>query len=151
MRATLYGGPGDITVGERPDPRIATPADAVVRVTLGCVCGSDLWYYRGTNPHALGPIGHEFIGVVEQVGADVTTLQPGDLVVAPFTFCDGTCANCVAGWTGNCSTAVPSATTASTAVKASTSASRTPTPPWSRCPAAGAPTPPSSRWSPCPM
>ena len=102
MRATLYGGPGDITVGERPDPRIETPADAVVRVTLGCVCGSDLWYYRGTNPHALGPIGHEFIGVVEQVGADVTTLQPGDLVVAPFTFCDGTCANCVAGWTGNC-------------------------------------------------
>ncbi|MFC5926467.1 zinc-binding dehydrogenase [Micromonospora vulcania] len=102
MRATLYGGPGDITVGERPDPRIENPTDAVVRVTLGCVCGSDLWYYRGVNPHALGPIGHEFIGVVEQVGADVTTVWPGDLVVAPFTFCDGTCANCVAGWTGNC-------------------------------------------------
>ncbi|PWU47366.1 IMP dehydrogenase [Micromonospora globispora] len=102
MRATLFGGPGDITVGERPDPRLETPTDAVVRVTLGCVCGSDLWYYRGVNPHALGPIGHEFIGVVEQVGADVTTLRPGDLVVAPFTYCDGTCANCAAGWTGNC-------------------------------------------------
>jgi hypothetical protein len=101
MRATLYGGPGDITVGERPDPRLQTSADAVVRVTLGCVCGSDLWY-RGVNPHALGSIGHEFIGVVEQVSADVTTLQPGDLVVAPFTFCDGTCANCAAGWPGNC-------------------------------------------------
>jgi threonine dehydrogenase-like Zn-dependent dehydrogenase len=102
MRAALDGGPGDITVGERPDPHIETPSDAVVRVTLGCVCGSDLWYYRGVNPHALGPIGHEFIGVVDQVGADVTTVQPGDLVVAPFTFCDGICPNCVAGWTGNC-------------------------------------------------
>jgi threonine dehydrogenase-like Zn-dependent dehydrogenase len=102
MRATLYGGPGDITVGERPDPRLENPTDVVVRVTLGCVCGSDLWYYRGDNPHALGPIGHEFIGVVEQAGAAVTTVAPGDLVVAPFTFCDGTCANCRAGWTGNC-------------------------------------------------
>ena len=75
MRATLYGGPGDITVGERPNPRLENPTDAVVRVTLGCVCGSDLWYYRGVNPHALGPIGHEFIGV-------------------------GTCANCVDGGQG---------------------------------------------------
>ncbi|RLP85378.1 alcohol dehydrogenase catalytic domain-containing protein [Micromonospora sp. CV4] len=102
MRATLYGGPGDVTVGERPDPRLENATDAVVGVTLGCVCGSDLWYYRGVNPHAPGPIGHEFIGVIEQVGAEVTTLQTGDLVVAPFTFCDGTCATCVAGWTGNC-------------------------------------------------
>jgi threonine dehydrogenase-like Zn-dependent dehydrogenase len=102
MRATLYGGPGDITVGERPDPRLEKATDVIVRVTLGCVCGSDLWYYRGVNPHALGPIGHEFIGVVEQAGTDVTTIKAGDLVVAPFTFCDGTCVNCVAGWTGNC-------------------------------------------------
>jgi threonine dehydrogenase-like Zn-dependent dehydrogenase len=102
MRATLYGGPGDITVGERPDPRLENPTDVIVRVTLGCVCGSDLWYYRGDNPHALGPIGHEFIGVVEQTGAEVSTVAPGDLVVAPFTFCDGACANCRAGWTGNC-------------------------------------------------
>ncbi|BEL03765.1 zinc-dependent alcohol dehydrogenase family protein [Actinoplanes sichuanensis] len=102
MRATIYGGPGDITVGERPDPRLQHQTDAIVRVTLGCVCGSDLWYYRGVNPHALGPIGHEFIGIVEQTGAEVSTVRPGDLVVAPFTFCDGTCANCAAGWTGNC-------------------------------------------------
>ncbi len=102
MRATLYGGPGDIRLGERPDPQIQTPADAIVRVVLGCVCGSDLWYYRGDSPHALGPIGHEFIGVVDEVGADVTTIRPGDLVVAPFTFCDGTCANCAAGWPSNC-------------------------------------------------
>ncbi len=102
MRATIYGGPGDITLGERPDPQIQQPTDAVVRVVLGCVCGSDLWYYRGESPHALGPIGHEFIGVVDDVGADVQDIRKGDLVIAPFTFCDGTCANCLAGWPSNC-------------------------------------------------
>jgi threonine dehydrogenase-like Zn-dependent dehydrogenase len=102
MRAAIYGGPYDLTVGERRDPAIQNSADAVVRVVLGSVCGSDLWYYRGDSPHALGPIGHEFIGVVEETGADVKTLHQGDLVVAPFTFCDGTCANCVAGWPDNC-------------------------------------------------
>jgi threonine dehydrogenase-like Zn-dependent dehydrogenase len=102
MRAAIYGGPYDLTVGERPDPAIQNPADAVVRVVLGSVCGSDLWYYRGDSPHALGPIGHEFIGVVQETGADVKTLHQGDLVVAPFTFCDGTCANCAAGWPDNC-------------------------------------------------
>jgi threonine dehydrogenase-like Zn-dependent dehydrogenase len=70
---------------------------------LGCVCGSDLWYYRGESPHAPGPIGHEFIGVVEDVGSDVRDLRKGELVIAPFTFCDGTCANCRAGWPSNCS------------------------------------------------
>ncbi len=102
MRAAIFGGPFDITVGVRPDPRIQQPTDAVVSVVLGCVCGSDLWYYRGESPHALGPIGHEFIGIVEEVGADVRALRVGDLVVAPFTFCDGTCANCLAGWPSNC-------------------------------------------------
>jgi threonine dehydrogenase-like Zn-dependent dehydrogenase len=102
MKAAIYGGPFDLTVGDRPDPRIQEPTDAVVRVVLGCVCGSDLWYYRGDSPHALGPIGHEFIGVIEETGAEVTTLRKGDLVVAPFTFCDGTCPNCLAGWPNNC-------------------------------------------------
>ena len=102
MRAAIYGGPGDITLGERPDPRIQEPTDAVVRVVLGCVCGSDLWYYRGESPHALGPIGHEFIGVVEETGAQVRGVTRGSLVIAPFTFCDGTCANCAAGWPSNC-------------------------------------------------
>jgi len=102
MHAAIYGGPFDITVGERPDPVLQQPSDAVVRVTLSCVCGSDLWYYRGESPHALGPIGHEFIGVVEDTGADVSGIKRGDLVVAPFTFCDGTCANCAAGWPSNC-------------------------------------------------
>src|SRR5213083_3753215 len=102
MRAAIFGGAFDITVGVRPDPRIQQPTDALVRVVLGCVCGSDLWYYRGESPHALGPIGHEFIGVVEQVGSDVVGIAKGDLVVAPFTYSDGTCAHCRAGWTSNC-------------------------------------------------
>ena len=102
MRAALFGGPRLIQVGERPDPVIGAPTDALVRVVLGCVCGSDLWYYRGESPHALGPIGHEFIGVVEQVGSDVVGIAKGDLVIAPFTYSDGTCAHCRAGWTSNC-------------------------------------------------
>jgi threonine dehydrogenase-like Zn-dependent dehydrogenase len=102
VRAAIYGGPRSITVGDRPDPVIAEPTDVVVRVVLGCVCGSDLWYYRGESPHALGPIGHEFIGVVEELGAEVRGVAKGDLVIAPFTFCDGTCAHCLAGWPSNC-------------------------------------------------
>jgi len=102
MRAAVFEGPRRIEVAERPDPVVASPTDAVVRVVLGCVCGSDLWYYRGESPHELGPIGHEFIGVVEQVGAEVRGIAEGDLVVAPFTYCDGTCAHCLAGVTSQC-------------------------------------------------
>src|SRR5438128_4415906 len=107
MRAAIYGGPYAIEVGERPDPVIESPTDAVVRVVLGCVCGSDLWYFRGESPHALGPIGHEFIGFVEQVGADVRSIAKGDFIVAPFKFSDGTCAHCRAGWTSNCVAGAP--------------------------------------------
>ena len=102
MRAALFNGPRQIEVGERPDPAISAPTDAIVRVTLGCVCGSDLWYYRGESPHALGPIGHEFIGVVTEIGSGVVGLARGDFVVAPFTYSDGTCPHCLAGWTSNC-------------------------------------------------
>lgn len=70
MRAAIYNGPRKITVGERPDPHIENATDAIVRVTLACVCGSDLWYYRGLSPHDLGAIGHEFVGVVDEVGPD---------------------------------------------------------------------------------
>jgi threonine dehydrogenase-like Zn-dependent dehydrogenase len=104
MRAAIYRGPRQIAVGDRPDPVVEAATDAVVRVTLSCVCGSDLWYYRGDSPHSLGPIGHEFIGVVEDIGADVHTVARGDFVVAPFTFCDGTCAHCLAGVTSHCLT-----------------------------------------------
>jgi threonine dehydrogenase-like Zn-dependent dehydrogenase len=102
MRAAIFKGPHSIEVGERPDPAISGPTDAVVRVVLGCVCGSDLWYYRGDSPHELGPIGHEFIGVVEEFGAEVSGLARGDLVIAPFVYCDGTCAHCRAGVSSQC-------------------------------------------------
>src|SRR6201993_5057009 len=102
MRAAIFKGPGAVEVGERPDPVIQGPTDAVVRVVLGCVCGSDLWYYRGESPHAVGSIGHEFIGVVEQAGADVRNVRPGDLVVAPFIYSDMTCPHCLNGSTISC-------------------------------------------------
>jgi threonine dehydrogenase-like Zn-dependent dehydrogenase len=102
MRAAIFGGPQDIAVGERPDPAIKGPTDAIVRVTLACVCGSDLWYYRGLSPHDLGAIGHEFIGIVDEVGTEVRDLRPGDFVVTPFTYSDGSCVLCRAGWPSNC-------------------------------------------------
>lgn len=102
MRAAVFNGPHAIEIADRPDPKIQAPTDAIVRVTLGCVCGSDLWYYRGDSPHTHGPIGHEFIGIVEELGKDVRGIARGDLVVAPFTFCDGTCPNCRAGVTSQC-------------------------------------------------
>src|SRR3954463_5487001 len=94
MRAAIFRGPGAVEVGDRPDLVIDAPTDAVVRVVLACVCGSDLWYYRGDTPFDPGPIGHELIGVVEEVGADVTSVRKGDFVVSPFAFSDGTCPHC---------------------------------------------------------
>ena len=103
MRAAIYNGPRAIEVGERPDPIIGEPTDSIVSVVLACVCGSDLWYFRGDSPHALGPIGHEFIGVVEDVGSEVHGFAKGDFVIAPFVFGDGTCPHCLAGWPPSCS------------------------------------------------
>jgi threonine dehydrogenase-like Zn-dependent dehydrogenase len=102
MRAAIFKGPGAVEVGERPDPVVQEPTDAVVRVVLGCVCGSDLWYYRGESPHAAGSIGHEFIGIVEQAGAGAQGISPGDLVVAPFIYSDMTCPHCLNGSTISC-------------------------------------------------
>ncbi|GAA2157552.1 threonine dehydrogenase-like Zn-dependent dehydrogenase [Humibacillus xanthopallidus] len=102
MKAAIFRGTGTIEVGERPDPQIQEASDAVVRVVRGCVCGSDLWYYRGINQHKVGSIGHEYIGVVESVGADVVDLAVGDFVIAPFTYNDGTCPACRAGFQSNC-------------------------------------------------
>jgi hypothetical protein len=102
MRAAIFQGPKDVTVGERPDPVIQEPTDAVVRVVLACVCGSDLWYYRGESDHPVGSIGHEFIGVVEDVGGDVTGVARDDLVVAPFIYSDLTCPHCRHGSTISC-------------------------------------------------
>jgi threonine dehydrogenase-like Zn-dependent dehydrogenase len=102
MRAAIFYGPRCIDVGERPDPVVAAPTDAVVRVVLACVCGSDLWYYRGESHHPVGSIGHEFIGVVEQAGPEVRGVAEGDLVIAPFLYSDGTCPHCRAGWPSSC-------------------------------------------------
>jgi threonine dehydrogenase-like Zn-dependent dehydrogenase len=102
MRAAIFREPRSITTGERPDAALVEPSDAVVRVVLACVCGSDLWYYRGDSPFDPGPIGHELIGVVEEVGAEVRTVRRGDLVIAPFAFSDGTCPHCTHGITTAC-------------------------------------------------
>src|SRR5260370_41557450 len=102
MRAGVFNGPHSIEVAERPDPVVTAPTDAVARVALSCVCGSGIWYYRGESPHGLGPIGHEFIGFVEEVGGAVNGVAPGDFVIAPFLYSDGTCAHCRAGVTSQC-------------------------------------------------
>src|SRR5438034_228484 len=102
MRAAIFNGPHSIEVGERPDPVLAAPTDAIVRVVLSCVCGSDLWYWRGESPHAVGSIGHESIGVVDDVGSEARTVARGDLVIAPFKYCDGTCPHCRAGVSSQC-------------------------------------------------
>jgi threonine dehydrogenase-like Zn-dependent dehydrogenase len=102
MKAAIFKGPGSVDVGERPDPVIEEPTDAVVRVVLACVFGSDLWYWRGESPHAVGSIGHEFIGIVEEVGTEVTGVARGDLVIAPFIFSDMSCPHCLNGSTLSC-------------------------------------------------
>jgi threonine dehydrogenase-like Zn-dependent dehydrogenase len=102
VRAAIFHEPRNITVGDRPDAAIREPTDAIVRVVIACVCGSDLWYYRGESPFEPGPIGHEFVGVVEEVGGGVTRLAKGDLVISPFAFSDGTCPNCKNGITTAC-------------------------------------------------
>ncbi|MEU6128740.1 zinc-dependent alcohol dehydrogenase family protein [Saccharopolyspora sp. NPDC047091] len=95
MRATVIRGAGDVHVEEVPDAALREPTDAVVRVVLTCVCGSDLWPYKGMERDEDGKrIGHEFLGVVEEVGSEVRSVRPGDLVVSPFTFSDGTCEFC---------------------------------------------------------
>src|SRR3954454_13175267 len=104
MRAAVFNEPRSISVTDRPDAAIAEPTDAVVRVALACVCGSDLWYYRGESPFPPGPIGHEFIGVVEDVGAEVNDVTKGDFVIAPFAYSDGTCPHCLHGITSACAT-----------------------------------------------
>ena len=96
-------GERDIRVEERPNPQLHLSTDAIVRVVASCVCGSDLWAYRGVrHVDAARPIGHEFVGVVEQIGEDVTTLAVGDFVIAPFTTSDGTCSACRNGMTSAC-------------------------------------------------
>ena len=103
MRATLMYGAGDVRVEDVPDPRILQPTDALVRVTRSCICGSDLWPYRQMPEGSEGQrMGHEFVGVVEDVGAEVDRISKGDVVIAPFVFSDGTCAFCAEGLHTSC-------------------------------------------------
>src|SRR5919106_984402 len=98
MRATFMYKPGDVRVEDVPDSELVEPTDAIVRVTSACICGSDLWPYADLPRQETGrPMGHEAIGVVEDVGADVRTVKRGELVVMPFAFSDGTCAFCHEG------------------------------------------------------
>jgi threonine dehydrogenase-like Zn-dependent dehydrogenase len=103
MKATVYHGKGDVRVETVPDPAIDEPTDAIVRVTHACICGSDLWFYRGEAPWQPGwRTGHELMGIVEDVGTEVTSLKKGDRVFAPFAFSDGSCEFCLAGIQTSC-------------------------------------------------
>ncbi|WP_328908108.1 alcohol dehydrogenase catalytic domain-containing protein [Streptomyces sp. NBC_00234] len=103
MRATFMYGPGDVRVENVPDPRIVEPTDAIVRITLACVCGSDLHPYHSMDKTDQGvPMGHEFLGVVEETGSAVTGLKRGDFVVSPFAFADNTCPICRDGFHTAC-------------------------------------------------
>ncbi len=103
MRATVMYGAGDVRVVNVPDPKIRESTDVILRITAACICGSDLWPYKEMEPSAAGRrMGHEFIGVVEEVGRDVRTVKKGDLVVAPFAWSDGTCEFCRDGLQTSC-------------------------------------------------
>ncbi len=102
MRAVIMEAPGTIDVTDREDPRILEPTDAVVRLTATCICGSDLWPYRGVEPADHLLMGHEYVGVVEQIGSAVKTVKPGDFVVGSFVISDGTCELCRAGYPSKC-------------------------------------------------
>jgi alcohol dehydrogenase len=102
MKQAIFNGKGNITLEDRPKPTIKQPTDAIVRVVLACVCGSDLWFYRGISDLPHGSVGHEFIGVVDAIGDDVEDLSVGDFVISPFSFSDGTCKNCEAGFHTAC-------------------------------------------------
>ena len=102
MKAAIFKGTGKVEVEERPRPVINDDTDAIVRVVLACVCGSDLWFYRGLSEHKVGPVGHECIGVVEETGARVKSIKKGDFVVTPFAYSDGTCPNCTHGFQTAC-------------------------------------------------
>jgi threonine dehydrogenase-like Zn-dependent dehydrogenase len=103
MRAVVMHAPGDVRVDQVADPAIELPTDAVIRVTAACVCGSDLWPYRGHNEVAEPKqMGHEYIGVVEEIGDEVTTLKVGDAVVGSFMASDNTCEICAAGFQSRC-------------------------------------------------
>ncbi|MET9383556.1 zinc-dependent alcohol dehydrogenase family protein [Streptomyces sp. NPDC002928] len=103
MRGTVIHAPGDVRFETFDDPKILQPTDAIIRTAVTCVCGSDLWAYRGLEPvDEPHPMGHEYVGIVEEVGSEVTSIKPGQFVVGSFATSDNTCANCRNGWQSNC-------------------------------------------------
>ncbi|GAA3268910.1 alcohol dehydrogenase catalytic domain-containing protein [Dactylosporangium vinaceum] len=103
MRAAFIYGAGDVRVEDAPDPILREPTDATVRVVRSCICGSDLWPYGSREAtRQRDRIGHEFLGVVEETGRDVSGLAPGDPVVAPFVWADNTCDLCREGLQASC-------------------------------------------------
>lgn len=103
MRGTVLYGPGDVRFEERDAPAIVEPTDAILRLSASCVCGSDLWPYRGISPVAQPtPMGHEYCGIVEEVGRAVTSVRPGQFVIGSFFASDNTCPHCHAGYQSSC-------------------------------------------------
>jgi threonine dehydrogenase-like Zn-dependent dehydrogenase len=103
MRGAVLYAPGDIRIDDRPDPRITEPTDAIIRLSATCVCGSDLWPYRGIEPvDEPVPMGHEYVGIVEEVGSAVSTIKPGQFVIGSFFASDNTCEICRAGYQSSC-------------------------------------------------
>ena len=103
MRAAVLHGPRDVRFDSRPDPTIVKPTDAIIRLSVSCVCGSDLWPYRGLNPSGdPAPMGHEYCGIVEEVGREVSSVKPGQFVIGSFAASDNTCPHCRAGYHTSC-------------------------------------------------
>src|SRR5215207_7714323 len=103
MKGTVLYGPGDVRFEERPDPKVIEPTDAILRISAACVCGSDLWPYRGIAPITQPqPMGHEYCGIVEEVGIEVRHIKPGQFVVGSFWAADNTCEICQAGYQSRC-------------------------------------------------
>src|SRR5947207_1585629 len=103
MRGTVLYAPRDVRSEERDDPKIVEPTDAIIRPSATCVCGSDLWDYRGINPVAEPtPMGHEYRGIIEEVGGEVRNIKPGQFVIGSFFASDNTCPHCRAGFQSSC-------------------------------------------------
>ena len=103
MRGAVIHAPGDVRFEDRADPKIEQPTDAIIQMSATCVCGSDLWDYRGINPVTQPtPMGHEYAGIVEEAGSDVTTIKPGQFVIGSFFASDNTCEICRAGYQTSC-------------------------------------------------
>src|SRR6478735_7050977 len=107
MRGVIMHAPGDVRVEDREDPTIIEPTDAIIRLSASCICGSDLWPYRGAEPVDHAPMGHEYVGVVTEIGTDVKNVKVGDFVVGSFFASDNTCEICRAGYQSRCVHAEP--------------------------------------------